>query len=118
DIRGMHDLATPLVLGLAVLFWVTGFDILYACQDVAFDRKAKLSSIPAKFGVPASLRLALVCHVLMLVCLTVLGWLAWPALKGIYLGGVAGDAILLGYAHTLVPPDHLARDKQAVIQVM
>src|SRR5436189_145801 len=57
-IRGPADLATPLVLGLAVLFWVAGFDILYACQDVDFDRQARLASIPARLGVRASLRLA------------------------------------------------------------
>src|SRR5439155_24270210 len=61
-IRGLEGLMTPLVLGLAVLFWVTGFDILYACQDVEFDRKSGLWSIPARFGVPASLRVALLCH--------------------------------------------------------
>src|SRR5258708_7660049 len=58
-VRGMVDLATPLVIGGAVLFWVSGFDILYACQDADFDRKAKLASIPARIGIPASLRVAL-----------------------------------------------------------
>src|SRR5437870_3115899 len=80
-IRGLEALATPFVLGLAVLFWVTGFDILYACQDLEFDRRAKLSSVPARFGVPASLRVALVSHVLMFACLLGLYWLAWPDLK-------------------------------------
>jgi 4-hydroxybenzoate polyprenyltransferase len=91
-IRGLDNLATPFALGLAVLFWVTGFDILYACQDVDFDRSAKLQSIPARFGVPASLRIALVCHLLMLACLLLLSWLAWPELKMIYLTGVAAVA--------------------------
>ena len=77
-IRGIEDLATPLVLGIAVLFWVTGFDILYACQDVDFDRQAKLSSLPAKLGVAASLRVALGCHVLMVVFLVGLYWAAAP----------------------------------------
>src|SRR5262249_49673193 len=54
-------IATPLLLGGAVLFWVAGFDILYACQDVDFDRKARLRSVPAAVGVAASLRIALVC---------------------------------------------------------
>lgn len=116
-IRGLEDLATPLVLGLAVLFWVTGFDILYACQDLEFDRRAKLSSIPAQFGVPASLRVALVCHMLMVVCLLGLYWLASPDLKTIYLAGVAGVALLLGYEHWLVRPDDLSRVNQAFFQV-
>ena len=52
-IRGLEDLTPPIVLGLAVCFWVAGFDIIYACQDIEFDRQARLSSIPAKLGVPA-----------------------------------------------------------------
>jgi 4-hydroxybenzoate polyprenyltransferase len=116
-IRGPHDLATPLVLGLAVLFWVTGFDILYACQDVEFDRKAKLSSIPARFGVPTSLRIALFCHVLMLACLVALYWVAWPDLKMIYLAGVAAVAVLLAYEHWLVQPNDLSRVNRAFFNV-
>src|SRR5262245_58962300 len=50
-LRGLADLQTPLVLGLAVLFWVAGFDILYACQDITFDQEAKLKSVPAALGV-------------------------------------------------------------------
>src|SRR5207248_6985341 len=62
-------LAVPLLLGGAVLFWVAGFDILYACQDVEFDRKARLHSVPAALGVPAALRVALACHAVMLLLL-------------------------------------------------
>ncbi len=69
-------LATPLLLGGAVLFWVAGFDILYACQDVDFDRKARLHSVPAALGVRASLRTALACHVVMLGLLAALYWAA------------------------------------------
>jgi 4-hydroxybenzoate polyprenyltransferase len=116
-IRGLEDLAIPSVLGLAVLFWVTGFDILYACQDVAFDRQHQLFSIPAKFGVPASLRVALVSHLLMLASLLALYGLAWPELKLIYLAGVAGVAVLLAYEHWLVRPDDLGRVNQACLNV-
>jgi 4-hydroxybenzoate polyprenyltransferase len=116
-IRGLKDLATPLMLGFAVLFWVTGFDILYACQDVEFDRRAKLSSIPAKFGVAASLRLALVCHMLMLGFLFGLYWLTWPDLKTIYLVGLVAVAALLVYEHWLVRPDDLSRVNQAFFNV-
>jgi 4-hydroxybenzoate polyprenyltransferase len=116
-IRGLEDLATPAILGFAVLFWVTGFDILYACQDADFDRKAKLASIPARFGVSASLRIALLCHLLMLCCLVALYWFAWPDLKTIYLIGVAGVGALLAYEHWLVRPDDLSRVNRAFFNV-
>jgi 4-hydroxybenzoate polyprenyltransferase len=116
-IRGVEDLLTPVVLGLAVLFWVTGFDILYACQDVEFDRKARLASVPARFGVPAALRVALLCHVLMVACLIGLYWAAWPNLRIIYLSGVAAVAVLLAYEHWLVRPNDLSRVNQAFFNV-
>jgi 4-hydroxybenzoate polyprenyltransferase len=116
-IRGMEQLATPVVLGLAVLFWVTGFDIFYACQDVAFDRKTNLASVPARFGVLASLRIAFVCHLLMLLALVALYWVATPNLGLIYLVGVAATAVLLAYEHWLVKPDNLSRVNQAFFNV-
>jgi 4-hydroxybenzoate polyprenyltransferase len=116
-ICGMQKLLTPALLGMAVLCWVTGFDILYACQDVEFDRTNELSSVPARFGVPAALRVALMCHVLMLGCLVALCWAAWPHLRIIYLSGVALVAALLAYEHWLVRPDDLSRVNQAFFQV-
>jgi 4-hydroxybenzoate polyprenyltransferase len=119
-IRGigpLGEMVTPLVLGGAVLFWVAGFDILYACQDVDFDRKAKLHSIPAALGVPASLRVALACHLVMLVMLVVLFWVATPELGWIYLAGVVAVAALILYEHWLVRPDDLSRVNRAFFQV-
>jgi 4-hydroxybenzoate polyprenyltransferase len=116
-IRGLEDLAVPFVLGLAVLFWVSGFDILYACQDVEFDRRARLASVPARFGVPASLRLALGCHIGMLLWLLLLYWAAQPYLGWIYLSGVAAVAVLLAYEHWLVRPDDLTRVNRAFFHV-
>lgn len=119
-IRGivsLTDLAAPLVLGGAVLCWVAGFDIFYACQDVDFDRKAKLHSIPATLGVRASLRMAALCHLLMVVLLVVLYWAAESQLGIIYLGGVAAAALLLIYEHWLVRPDDLSRVNRAFFQV-
>jgi 4-hydroxybenzoate polyprenyltransferase len=116
-VRGMVDLTVPAVLGLAVLFWVAGFDILYACQDVEFDRSARLHSVPARFGVPGALRIALACHVLMLALLAALYWVAAPELGLIYVIGVSGVALLLGYEHWLVRPDDLSRVNQAFFQV-
>jgi 4-hydroxybenzoate polyprenyltransferase len=116
-IRGMQTLAVPLVLGLAVLFWVAGFDILYACQDVDFDRKANLFSIPAWLGVCAGLRVALVCHLLTVGLLVALFWVASPYLGYIYLAGVAAVAVLLAYEHWLVRPEDLTRVNQAFFHV-
>lgn len=116
-ILGIERLDVPLVLGLAVLFWVAGFDILYACQDVDFDRQAKLHSAPAKLGIPASLRVAMVCHVVMVGMLVALYWVAQPRLGSIYLTGVLAIAALLAYEHWLVRPDDLTRVNQAFFHV-
>jgi len=116
-IRGLDDLLTPVVLGLAVCFWVAGFDIIYACQDVEFDRKARLASIPAKIGVAASLRMALACHLVMLGLLVTLYFAASPYLGTIYLLGVTAVGILLVYEHWLVCPTDLTRVNQAFFQV-
>jgi len=116
-IRGMNDLGAPLLLGLAVLFWVSGFDILYACQDVDFDRKAGLHSVPAKLGVPLSLRVATLCHFVMLLLLVALWFVATPPLGWIFLAGVGVVGALLVYEHALVRPDDLSRVNQAFFQV-
>lgn len=115
-IRGLTDLPTPLTVGGAVLFWVAGFDILYACQDADFDRKAKLSSLPARIGIPASLRTALLCHLVMLALLLLLAFVN-PHLGTIYLIGLAAIAVLLLYEHWLVRPDDLTRVNRAFFQV-
>src|SRR6267378_2344070 len=107
-IRGPTDLAASLVLGFAVLFWVAGFDIFYACQDLDFDRKARLHSVPARFGIRSSLRIAFACHVLMVVLLVLLYWAASPHLGIVYLVGVAAVALLLAYEHWLVRPNDLS----------
>lgn len=116
-IRGLDQLAIPLILGTAVLFWVSGFDILYACQDADFDKKARLHSIPAKLGVPAALRLACVCHVIMWGLLIALYTQAHPPLGTIFLVGIAAVGLLLAYEHWLVRPNDLARVNQAFFHV-
>jgi 4-hydroxybenzoate polyprenyltransferase len=115
-IRALVELWTPLTLGGAVLFWVAGFDILYACQDAEFDRKSRLRSVPAALGVPTSLRMAALCHAVMLGLLFVLYAVA-PELHWIYLIGVVVIAVLLVYEHWLVRPDDLSRVNQAFFQV-
>ena len=115
-IRGLRDLDTPLLIGGAVFFWVAGFDILYACQDADFDRKARLHSIPARLGVRASLRLALLCHGIMLGLLAVL-YAVTPELGIVFLIGLIAVAVLLAYEHWLVRPDDLTRVNRAFFQV-
>jgi 4-hydroxybenzoate polyprenyltransferase len=116
-VLGFTHMLTPLLLGLSVMFWVAGFDILYACQDVEFDRKANLASIPARFGVRASLRIALACHMAMVALLLALFWLPDTGLGWVYLVGVLAVAALLIYEHWLVQPDDLSRVNQAFFQV-
>jgi 4-hydroxybenzoate polyprenyltransferase len=116
-IRGLDDLLTPTVLGLAVLTWVAGFDILYACQDVEVDRRLGLRSVPAALGVPRALGVARVCHLCTAALLIALYFVASPPLGWIYLGGVACVIALLAYEHRLVRPDDLGRVNQAFFQV-
>jgi 4-hydroxybenzoate polyprenyltransferase len=112
------DLLPAFIVGLAVLAWVAGFDIIYACQDEAFDRDAGLHSVPVRLGVAGALRLAAVCHLAMIGLLSALPW-ACPqlGLGWIYLTGVAATAALLVYEHFLVRPDDLARVNLAFFNV-
>jgi 4-hydroxybenzoate polyprenyltransferase len=113
-IRGTVE-PPALWLAGAVFFWVGGFDILYACQDVDFDRAQGLFSAPARLGVARSLRLALASHGLTAACLIGL-WHA-AGLGPLFLGGVIFVAGLLAYEHALVRPDDLSRVNQAFFQV-
>jgi 4-hydroxybenzoate polyprenyltransferase len=106
----------PLVLSAAVALWVAGFDIIYACQDYAFDVSMRLHSIPARLGIAKALRLAALCHCLMLVLLFVLPWF-YSLFGTIYLTGVAAIGLLLIYEHWLVRPDDLSRVNQAFFHV-
>jgi 4-hydroxybenzoate polyprenyltransferase len=115
-ILGPVRLLTPGLLGLAVLFWVAGFDMIYACQDVEFDRRAGLFSMPARIGVPATLRLASVCHLVMVALLVAL-FLVTPSLGWIFLVGVGGVSVLLLYEHLLVKPEDLSKVNQAFFYV-
>ena len=97
-------------------FWVAGFDILYACQDVDFDRKEGLHSVPARFGVRTSLRLAAACHAIMFALLVGL-FFASPHLGTVFLCGLALVGVLLVYEHRLVRPDDLTRVNRAFFHV-
>lgn len=114
-IRPVFDPA-PLVLGLAVMLWVAGFDIIYACQDYQFDVAKRLHSVPARLGVPGALRVAAACHALMVVLLAAMPAL-FPPWGSLYLSGIGGIALLLAYEHWLVRPDDLSRVNQAFFHV-
>ena len=109
------DILPAVILGGAVLSWVAGFDIIYACQDADFDRGAKLRSVPAAVGIPAALRIAAACHLtslLLLLALPLVCPLGW-----IYLAGIAAVAALLVYEHLLVRPTDLSRVNAAFFNV-
>src|SRR5258708_595131 len=101
----------PWLLGAAIGAWVGGFDILYACQDLEFDRAAGLKSIPVRFGVRRSLMMSRAMHVIAVACL---GGLAGVADLGpVYLAGVALVAVLLVYEQSLVSEHDLSQLKRA-----
>jgi 4-hydroxybenzoate polyprenyltransferase len=101
----------PWLLALAIGLWVGGFDILYACQDVDFDRGHGLRSIPTRFGVARSIALSRFMHVAAVVTMAAL----WQAgrLPAMYLAGVACVAVLLFYEQSLVRADDLSQVKKA-----
>lgn len=99
---------TPVFLGLAVLCWVSGFDLLYALQDIEFDREAGLFSLPVKIGIPATLTLAKRLHLIMLGMLFLV-FLSSPFLGWLYVVGLFIAAILLHYEHQLLSADDLSR---------
>jgi 4-hydroxybenzoate polyprenyltransferase len=101
----------PWLLGLAIGMWVGGFDVLYACQDLAFDRAHGLRSIPVRFGVGGALIISRVMHAIAVAALAALG--AIVPLGGIYLAGVAAVAVLLVYEQSLVSERDLSQVKRA-----
>jgi 4-hydroxybenzoate polyprenyltransferase len=101
----------PWLLAAAIGTWVGGFDVLYACQDLDFDRAHGLRSIPVRFGVPASLAISRAMHVIAVACLVALPLVA-PLGRG-YLAGVAAVAVMLVYEQSLVRADDLSRVKRA-----
>jgi 4-hydroxybenzoate polyprenyltransferase len=106
----------PVALGAAVMFWVAGFDIIYACQDVDYDARSGLYSLPAWLGVVRALRVAALCHSATVVALATLP-LVYPELGWIYIAGIVAVAALLAYEHRLVRPDDLTRVNVAFFHV-
>ncbi len=117
-IRGEQSLAgieVPVLLGLAVLLWVAGFDIIYSCMDIEFDRRRRLHSIPSRVGARRALALARLAHVGMLLLLA--GLVARVGAGPAFLLGIVGVAALLVYEHSLVQPDNLDRVDRAFFTV-
>ncbi len=105
-VRGTLD-PRIIMLTLAVLLWVGGFDVLYACQDFEHDRRVQLNSVPQAFGLEAAFWIARVMHVCMigaLMALVRLFGLGWVSLVG-----VGAVALLLAYEHSIVSPKDLRR---------
>lgn len=106
-VRGAIDSGVPLLLSLLVMMWTSGFDVMYACQDYEFDKRAGLRSIPSRFGIKNSLWIARLFHaqaffvLILLYFVTDLGWLA--------LLGVFAVGALLIYQHTLVKHNDLSK---------
>ena len=95
------------VLWLALTVWIAGFDLIYACQDVEFDRRNGLHSVPARFGIAAALTTARVCHLLTIAAFALLGWMMGLGL--LYWLGVLLVAGLLVYEHSLISPRDLSK---------
>ena len=96
-----------LVLWFALTVWIGGFDLIYACQDVEFDRANGLHSFTARYGIAAALRAAKVCHALTIAAFVMLGWMV--GLGAAYWVGVLAVAGLFVYEHSLVSPVDLSR---------
>lgn len=107
----LPELTTPFFLGLAVLFWLAGFDIIYSLQDHAFDRKAGLQSIPVRFGVAGALRFSSFFHLCTIVFLGAVGFSAQMGV--IYWLGFGTIAGILFWEHRLVTPTDLSRINRA-----
>jgi 4-hydroxybenzoate polyprenyltransferase len=105
-VRGRFE-APALILWFALTVWIAGFDLIYACQDVEFDRRHGLHSVPARFGVPAALALARLNHALTAAALALLGVVAGLGL--LYWIGWLAVVALFVYEHSLVTPKDLSR---------
>lgn len=101
----------PWLLGVAIGTWVAGFDVLYACQDLEFDRREGLRSIPVRFGLSRAIGISRGLHVLTVLALATVGALA--GLGPVYAAGVAAVAVLLVYEQSLVSARDLSQVKRA-----
>jgi 4-hydroxybenzoate polyprenyltransferase len=113
-VRGQFE-APAFVLWFALTVWIAGFDLIYACQDIAFDRTHRLHSFPARFGPAAALHVARVNHALTAVALALLGWMT--GLGPFYWMSWAVVVGLLAYEHSLVAPNDFSKVNLAFFNV-
>src|SRR5437867_8563928 len=97
----------PVLLSGAVMFWIAGFDVIYALQDTEFDRRTKLFSLPARFGIPAALRVSTLFHILTVTLLAATAALSRSG--PIAFAGIVAVAALLFWEHRIVKPDDLSK---------
>ena len=113
-VRGAFE-PPAFVLWFALTVWIAGFDLIYACQDVDFDRRTRLHSFPARFGIGAALLCARICHLLTVSAFVVLGLMT--GLGWFYWVGVVAVSGLFVYEHSLVSPDDLSRLDMAFFNI-
>jgi 4-hydroxybenzoate polyprenyltransferase len=101
----------PWLLALAIGTWVAGFDVLYACQDLEFDHRHGLHSIPVRYGVRTSLAISRLLHAVAVLCLAALAWVT--TLPAFYYAGVGVIGLLLVYEQSLVRAHDLSQVKRA-----
>jgi len=101
----------PWLLAIAIGTWVGGFDVLYACQDLAFDRQHGLRSIPVRYGIPRALIISRGMHIVTIAALAALAFVT--PLPAFYYAGVGVVALLLAYEQSLVSADDLSQVKRA-----
>lgn len=106
-VRGAIDSEVPLLLSLFVLMWTAGFDVMYACQDYDFDKKAGLRSIPARFGIARSLWIARLFHFQAFIVLMLLYLVSGLGVAALI--GIGAVTLLLVYQHTLVKANDLSK---------
>ena len=109
-IRG--ELTVPIsLLGLSVAVWIAGFDIIYGCQDIVFDKKNGLHSVPVRFGLQGALTIAKVLHLISIIGFFTVGQLMH--MQWVYYIGVLLAAIVLGYQHSIISPRDFGQVTQA-----
>jgi len=105
----------PLYIGISVVFWLAGFDIIYSCQDYEFDQKEGLFSIPARFGIEKALFISSLLHLVTFVFMVLAGIVMQVGIW--YWLGIAANVLLLVYEHSIIKPKDLSRLNMAFFNV-